>query len=266
MAFASGGVTDSRTMTPENSRYCLPRSYISRPQAKYYVDTAVKTRGEIWQPKVYAYARALARAHQLTHIVDIGCGTGQKLAELSPEFQIAGIDFGSNLDTCRKKFPHGSWFSADFENDSPLPVPESILPRCVLICSDVIEHLVRPEILLGNLLALLDRAPFLVLSTPDRTMSGRGGFGSPPANPHHVREWTFSELKRFLAKMGFTMLDHGWTQTVDVSPGCGTSLFILGKKPSPDFKPHREFRHRSRFRSILDSLRAIRHFSRPRPR
>jgi SAM-dependent methyltransferase len=207
--------------------YHLDPAYTPRLEPRYFVDDGLNA---TWQPDVYPEAAALARRLGAGVIVDFGCGTASKLVELSPEFEIVGIDFGDNIRACRERYDIGTWVEADFDAGTPLDFDQ--FEGAVLVCADVIEHLVRPELLLRRLRQALDRGAFaLVLSTPDRTRSfGEDQFG-PPLNEAHVREWSASELESFMASEGLRGISS-LTRSNDVMPYFDTILAVVpGDRP-----------------------------------
>lgn len=134
----------------------------------------------------------------------MGCGNGAKLAALHPRFEVIGIDLpGPNLDACRERYPELEWLAHDVETTLPLPVDDAVLSRSVIVCSDVIEHLRRPERLLRTLRWDLEVARAVVLSTPERDLTWGPEHAGPPPNPCHVREWSTAELDALLADVGF---------------------------------------------------------------
>lgn len=193
----------------------IKRGYQFRPAPDYYSDTARPGAGEIiWQPEVYEVAARAARGLGCRYILDIGCGSGEKLAALHPEFQIIGVDFGSNLAHCREKYPFGRWLEIDCEVAESLALEETIAKDCVVICSDVIEHLVDPRQLLRLIARQLQYAPLALISTPERNLKETGWLDNgPPRNPHHVREWTLGELTAFAKSMGLRLPYAGLTIT-----------------------------------------------------
>jgi hypothetical protein len=198
--------------------YFIKPGYASRAVPEYFHDTLAETQGITHQPDAYPFAAHLAAFHGCRHIIDIGCGLAHKLVELHPRFEVIGVDFGDNLRGCRERYPFGRWIEWDLERDGLLEIDPAIVAGSIVICSDVIEHLVDPSGLLSNLRALLERAPAAVLTTPERDLvRGSSHFG-PPQNPSHVREWNLAELETLLRAerlninfIGLTMdNDHEW--------------------------------------------------------
>lgn len=158
----------------------------------------------VWQPDVYPEAARIAKSLGASCIVDIGSGDGAKLAALHPRFDLIGLDLpGPNLDHCRAAYPYVEWLVHDAEGLEALPVPDQVLARSVVVCCDVIEHLLRPDRLLRTLRGVLDVAPAITLSTPARDLTWGDEHLGPPPNPSHVREWATEELAALLDEFGF---------------------------------------------------------------
>ncbi len=139
-----------------------------------------------------------------------------QLAALRPRFEIIGIDFGANVARSIERHPFGSWRERDFDQaDSPVPVSSEELVGSVLVCSDVIEHLRSPDILLRTLRGALEQASVLVLSTPERELWHGVRSLHPPRNPHHVREWSIRELGQLMRASGFDWISMGLTRSND---------------------------------------------------
>lgn len=206
-------------------RYALPAAYVSRAKPVYYADTPDD--GLTWQPDVYPTAAEIARSLKCDTLVDIGCGQARKLSVLHPEFKLIGIDYGGNMEHCRTKFPFGTFLEADFEDISMLPLPARVLQRSVVICSDVIEHLVDPRSLMDAFREVLKHAPALVVSTPDRERTWGKTHMGPPPNPAHIREWTLAELAALFEREGFTLAAATHTRSNDGSPDLATIMLVL---------------------------------------
>ncbi len=202
--------------------YFLPPGYVSRPDPTYFVDDDLNA---VWQPDLYPEAAMVARRLRARRIIDVGCGTAGKLAALHPEFDLVGIDYGSNIEVCRHRYGFGTWVEADLDTSEALGY--DAFTGAVLVCGDVIEHLVNPERLLRMLRrALDDGASALMLSTPERELYQGHDHAGPPLNPAHVREWNIDELERFMASerlYGF----FGLTRSNDQMPYLRTILAAI---------------------------------------
>lgn len=208
------------------ARYFIKEGYVENGLPEYW-DDDVDLGGVTWQPDVYRDAAAIADRLGCTRLVDVGCGNAGKLSKLYPRFDIVGVDYGSNLAACWTRYPFGTWLEHDLESDDPIPVSTEQLVGAVVICADVIEHLVEPERLLQKLRLLLDQAGAVLLSTPERNLTrGREHMGPPP-KAHHVREWAIDEFAAFLENEGFEHGDVGLTRSNDMEPHTNTILAKL---------------------------------------
>jgi len=197
----------STTTQPE---FFIKENYKHGIRPRYFNDDEDEKK-ILWQPDVYHCADQLAKMFQCTNIIDVGCGNGNKLLPLHQNYEIFGIDYRSNLEKCRKKFLFGTWLECDLENSKPIDISEKILKTAAIVCSDVIEHLVDPSLLLTNLKNFLKYSSFCVLSTPERDLTrGVNHFG-PPNNPYHIREWNSKELEILLDHFGFNIACMGIT-------------------------------------------------------
>lgn len=183
-------------------RYCTPANYKAREKPEYFHDDYY---GVVWQPDVYREAARIALAVGALRLIDIGCGHGRRLAVFRGRFDLIGIDFGGNIELCRQEFPTIDWRVHDLDSEEePLPVSSAESPDAVLICSDVIEHLVRPELLLGKIHQGFDRgASAAILSTPERNLWRGMDHRGPPPNTAHVREWALAEFSQLLRNHEF---------------------------------------------------------------
>jgi len=188
------------------SDYHLKPGYTSRTVAEYVVDVAQDRDGIAGRPDAYARAAEVATRLGATRIIDLGAGAGDRLAALGPRFEIVGIDYGPNVEIARRAFPAATWREHDLDAAGELPLGPEHLRGAVVVCANVIEHLLRPELLLENLRELHPSIEALVISTPDRDLiSGTDDFG-PPADRSRVREWNIQEFAALLETYGF---EHG---------------------------------------------------------
>ena len=129
-------------------------------------------------------------------ILDLGCGSGHKLLTYFQGLEVIGFEIEPTLQWLKNKYPNNRWELSDFKKPFKEPVD-------LVICCDVIEHILDPDALL-RWISSID-CKLIVLSTPDRTIfkNEKG----PPRNICHIREWTFEEFKAYISQW-FTILDH----------------------------------------------------------
>jgi SAM-dependent methyltransferase len=192
--------------------YAIRDGYTIRPTPEYFDDDLG---GVIWQPDVYGDAARVAARIDAKRIIDVGAGDGTKLADLHPSFDLIGIDFGANVDRSESRFPHIAWRRHDLDTEEDLPVSVEELERAVIVCSDVIEHLRAPHLLLRKLRDTLEHADAVLISTPERELWHGVRSGGPPRNVHHVREWSIREFGRLLRSSGFEHVSIGLTRSND---------------------------------------------------
>jgi hypothetical protein len=241
----------------------LPLAYTSRTEPFYFpIETAKSS--ILYQPLVYPLAAHLLRSHQQKHggrapgrIIDLGCGCGQRSAELHAElhasgWNVVGVDFGPNIE-CAKKMhgdPSGlTWLSLNLDRDRTSDNRLSwrsaeatqqlvaLAAGAVLVSSDVIEHLMDPFALLSLVQRLLAAgAVSAVFSTPERdiiynedgAVPGEMWHPGPPSNDCHVREWNLHEFKAMLRCFpGLELVLSGVTQSSDLGPEEGTSVAVV---------------------------------------
>jgi hypothetical protein len=205
--------------------YFLKPGYQSRTEAAYFVDNLDEA---VYQPEVYEVAALAARRVNASYVIDVGCGQARKLMALGDDFETIGIDVGANLRHCQQKYPTRTWLACDLEESDSLPVAPAVLARSVIVCSDVLEHLLHPEHLLLSLSAALRQAPLAILSTPERDLTRGFRDMGPPENPCHIREWNLAEFARLLEHYGLPPLRIGLTRTEDKWETAQTMLVFIG--------------------------------------
>jgi SAM-dependent methyltransferase len=227
-----------RARLPE--RFALPEGYASRVPPDYFHDAQRPDAHIVYQPHVYALAARLAERMDCTHIVDLGCGAAEKLVELAPRFHLIGVDFGPNLAHCRARHPEHTWLEWDAERAPAPPLPPSLLTRSVIVCADVIEHLMDPTGLLMALAGYIEHAPVALVSTPDRVLLVGPEDAGPPRNPSHVREWSLAELVELASAAGLPPTFAGLTVNNDHAHEKSTVLLVVERAalrrdhPAPD--------------------------------
>ena len=179
-------------------RFRIPWPYRSRNEYHHHDDQDLT---DEWQKEVYEHAAALAEKYRYEKIADVGCGSGYKLVHYFEDKITLGLELACNLDFLRNQYPQRNWALSDFDH-----IPD--FKPDLVICSDVIEHLVDPDDLLKFLLRL--NARHYVISTPDRSLlfkPWQRRYWGPPRNPSHQREWTSREFLSYISDT-FEVLEH----------------------------------------------------------
>jgi glycosyltransferase involved in cell wall biosynthesis/SAM-dependent methyltransferase len=220
-----------RVASPRHERqardYHIKPGYTRREAPAYFVDLIEERTGTSCQPDVYTRAAEVAVRLGATRIIDLGAGGGAKLAPLRSRFEVLGLDYGPNLELARRRFPAGIWREHDFDRAGALALSFEQLSGSVVICANVIEQLVHPEILLDNLREALAWVEALVISTPERDLASGPESMGPPEDPHRVREWNIGEFAALLEAWGFEHGDVGLTRSETASGLRHTILAVL---------------------------------------
>lgn len=202
-------MTTAPTLRPPED-FCLPKGYRqqhrnltlddNRDADAYWSPWRVSESAR-WQKHVYAWAAELSREHALASALDVGCGVGTKLKQhLIPAFRhVEGLDQPSALAIARKQGILSPLTPVDLES------PPTQLSRQfdLILCADVVEHLVDPDPMLAMIRSAAHADSLVLISTPERDRE-RGRDCRSSDKPEHVREWARSEFRRFLLSRGFT--------------------------------------------------------------
>ena len=161
---------------------------------------------EMYQFPVYEFLSNYIKEHKINRVMDIGCGVGRKLVHVNkenPTIEIIGIDQEDPIEYCKSTYNFGKWYADDFENSHL----SQDLKSKLIISSDVIEHLIDPNLLLNYIKSKLDTGGIVILSTPERD-SLRGIDCNYSPNKHHIREWNYDEFEKYLESQGFEIVEH----------------------------------------------------------
>jgi 2-polyprenyl-3-methyl-5-hydroxy-6-metoxy-1,4-benzoquinol methylase len=190
-----------------NNNYFIKEGYIHKTVAptavaegsQYWTDYRLDS-SKYYQFHVYDFAKNLILNKTLTSCVDVGCGSGYKLAHIVAPVckRCVGIDQPFIVKRCKEVYPAIEWISDDFEN------PHNVAGEKfdVIISADVIEHLLDPDILLNYLKSLSHPNSTVIISTPERDIM-HGVSNIEAKNKEHIREWNQGEFKQYLESKGF---------------------------------------------------------------
>ena len=182
-------------------KYFLPFNYRINEHPTHYVDMYETDRS---QKEVYLYSKKLMEEKNLTSVIDVGCGSAYKLVNYLGHYKTTGIETEPCISFLRQKYPERTWLDSG-ESEKSFNFVD--LSSDLVICSDVIEHIIDPDELVKFLLSI--NTSYYVISTPCRLKlvehHGRR-YLDPPINSAHVREWTMEEFKKYISQQ-FTIIE-----------------------------------------------------------
>lgn len=183
-----------------DKNYFIQPSYKIREKPQHYNDIKEEDK---FQKEVYLYAKEIMEENQYKTIIDVGCGSGFKLIKYLGEYDTIGIDTEPCYSMLLEKYPSRKWKLSGEKERSFSKEPVKNYPDLV-ICSDVIEHIIDPDELIKYLITL--KAKHYIISTPCRKVMCElkrfrsAKWDGPPTNRGHVREWTMEEFKNYLSQ------------------------------------------------------------------
>lgn len=180
-----------------SSKYEIKKGYFHREEYTHFSDIGARFEG---QKEVYETALRIAKDNNLKSVVDIGCGSGYKLINLfSNDYDTTGIEILDTYTYLKNNYKDHNWLNGEKLNYDEISAD-------LIICSDVIEHVVDPDILLKNI-KKIKGTKFICISTPERLLA-RGWFDyGPPRNWTHTREWTGKEFRKYISNH-FSIISH----------------------------------------------------------
>lgn len=192
---------------PSSASLCLPAGYRQRERnethdeardSSYWAPWRVEASGR-FQWHVYRWARDLIVRERLWSVLDLGCGVGTKLREILRPVcdDITAVDQPNAIAAARSLGTDADLIEMDLEK------PAATLGRTfdVILCADVLEHLLDPDPALALIRASCHQTTRVLLSTPDRRRR-RGRACMQSDKPEHVREWSAAEFARYARTRG----------------------------------------------------------------
>lgn len=126
----------------------------------------------------------------LGSIVDVGCGVGDLLAEILsryPSVKVNGLDFSARaIEKARDRFQSDEFIHYIIEKD--LPYDANLFD--LVLCTDVLEHLEYPGLIVAELLRICRPGGLVVIVVPDGDVDQFFG---------HNWFWNEASLSEFLA-------------------------------------------------------------------
>ncbi|MGI6390582.1 MAG: class I SAM-dependent methyltransferase [Kiritimatiellia bacterium] len=205
-------------------------------------------------PEVYRFIISTVQANKGHRVLDIGCGDGSLLEQIKGK-SLHGIDISK--EQLAKAVQKGITVHQVNLDSEPIPYPAEHFD--IIISSEVIEHVLVPDLLLREARRVLNKDGIFILTTPNLASFGkrllllfnRNPFieCSPlePSAVGHVRYFIFSTLKSIVERNGFA-LDEFTSDVVNFDrsgrlcsrflaqkvPSLGRTLMVILKKAMPD--------------------------------
>jgi SAM-dependent methyltransferase len=227
--------------------YFIKKGYQINPRTRvedsffnveYWTPKRIRLAGS-YQFHVYQEAQRLLRQHRYESLLDVGCGPAAKVRELIWPVckNVVLVDHPSSGQIVSRVLPQARFVGIDLE-EARLDLRQRF---DIIICSDVIEHLVDPDPCLRFIRDHLSDRGLAILSTPERDIV-RGPASLRPLNPEHVREWNAAEFARYIASRGFEVVRQ--------------ELYPQLRMPGPFFSLTQKLRPKLLGAKMLGELRA----------
>ena len=162
-------------------------NWFSNP--KYLKQYADEGRLKSYDEVISIFEKSGAFADRNT-MFDAGCGTGHLLAAMARRFsdiKLYGADFSDEgLAVSKKTAPSAEFFHLDLYN-----LPDGYQQYDIVLCSEVLEHLLYPDTALENLKKLVAPKGVLLLTVPNGRIDRYGG---------HINFWSPESWKVFVEK------------------------------------------------------------------
>ena len=190
------------------------QNYLANQHPDHHIDIGWKDEG---QKEVYLFCKDFMKSNHLNTVVDVGCGSGYKLTTILNEFDTIGIETEPCYSYLTQTYPSKKWLKSG-EVEKSFMSYDWIKNPDVVICSDVIEHIINPDNLVDYLLSL--NSKYYIISTPCRkvlcthpkfTNIYKKSWTGPPINTCHVREWTMEEFQQYISKK-FTIISSHYCE------------------------------------------------------
>lgn len=200
-------------MTRDDRGYCIkpdyqpnlaPDGFAESAEPTYWTQERLPLAGR-YQYDVYRIAAELMRGPGVSSVLDVGCGPPVKLSSLLPDkpLTLQLVDQAQSAPLAAQLLPAATFTAANLET-----IDLDLGRRFdLVICADVIEHLVDPDPCLRFIRRHLSPGGVLLISTPERDiLRGRDCRSCP--HPMHVREWNREEFARFLQSRNWQIVSH----------------------------------------------------------
>ncbi len=166
-----------------------------------YSDTAEQNPAQNYRRELIVSLLGVTGSGMGARIVDIGSGQGDMAAAIRARFpsaEILGIELArSGVEISRRKVPTARFVQRDLL-DQTQPLEELRNWATHAVCSEVVEHLDDPVVLLRNARAYMNEHCCLVVTAPGGPMSAFD------RHIGHRKHWRPREIENLLREAGYT--------------------------------------------------------------
>jgi len=166
-----------------------------------YSDTAEQNPAQNYRRELIVSLLGVSGSGMGARIIDIGSGQGDMAAAIRARFpsaEILGIELAqSGVEISRRKVPTARFVQRNLLDDTQ--PPEELRGWAThAVCSEVVEHLDDPVVLLRNARAYMNEHCCLVVTAPGGPMSA--------FDKHigHRKHWRPREIENLLREAGYT--------------------------------------------------------------
>jgi SAM-dependent methyltransferase len=172
-----------------------------------YEKSATLNPAQVYRRRLVFDALELTRATGPVRLLDIGCGQGdfsRELKERHPDLELLGVDLSEvGVEIARAKVPNGVFHQVDLAKSVTLPDRYRRWATHA-VCSELLEHIDDPTLVLQNVRTLLAPGARLVVTVP------AGPVSAFDRHIGHRSHFTFDRLARLLGDAGFELASvHG---------------------------------------------------------
>jgi glycosyltransferase involved in cell wall biosynthesis len=183
-------------------RYGLKRGYKIGKKQRF---TSSMVGDFVNRKKNYNFVEYISNRANITRLIFIGSSNIELIRDITNLFDVTVIDHKHNLALLKDDLPKAEVIGHNLERGLP-QLSEDLLNKSVVIFFDTLQNLYNPNNLLRDLSNFAEKAPYLLISCLDRTISrGPEDFG-PPKDEVHVREWSIDEMFLLLKNYNFDCL------------------------------------------------------------
>lgn len=135
------------------------------------------------------------------NFLDVGCGDGYYLEGLKNRFQqLIGIDVNkNNIKIAKKRINKSRRIRLIIADGKDIPLKEKF---DTVICSEVLEHVLEPHIMVREISNVLRRGGSLLLTVPEKTM--------PMQDDHVVSGYEYGELEKMLSASDLIIVKNSY--------------------------------------------------------